>query len=259
VALPLAGAAVTRAGFVPAGGLADGTGADQSRPFGSQPGSSKGASSQPVSSAPVSSAAGSSRAVRTVQPIGPPRPTLVVAGCDPALPLLEAPLSLLDPPVAFAWWPCGSEEALGLAAEGLVHVAGAHLRGMSGDYNTSAARELLRQGAEVIGFCSWWEGLVLRPELAASVTSVADLLHAGLRLVNREPGAEAPRGHRPGGAGWIPDAGNRSSECGRRDCRRPGRCRSRQPAGGACLRPGLRAAGQRAIRPGDPCSMRRLA
>jgi molybdate-binding protein/DNA-binding XRE family transcriptional regulator len=193
VALPLAGAAVTRAGFVPAGGLADGTGADQSRPFGSQPGSSKGASSQPVSSAPVSSAAGSSRAVRTVQPIGPPRPTLVVAGCDPALPLLEAPLSLLDPPVAFAWWPCGSEEALGLAAEGLVHVAGAHLRGMSGDYNTSAARELLRQGAEVIGFCSWWEGLVLRPELAASVTSVADLLHAGLRLVNREPGAEARR------------------------------------------------------------------
>ena len=53
-----------------------------------------------------------------VRPIGPPRPTLVVAGCDPALPLLETPLALLDPPVAFAWWPCGSGEALRLAAAG---------------------------------------------------------------------------------------------------------------------------------------------
>jgi putative molybdopterin biosynthesis protein len=53
-----------------------------------------------------------------VRPIGPPRPTLVVAGCDPALPLLETPLALLDPPIAFAWWPCGSGEALRLAAAG---------------------------------------------------------------------------------------------------------------------------------------------
>jgi molybdate-binding protein len=128
-----------------------------------------------------------------VFPIGPPRPTLVVAGCDPALPLLEAPLGLLDPPIAFAWWPCGSGEALGLAAAGLVHAAGAHLRGPSGDYNTGPAGQLLRDGAEVIGFCSWREGLVLRPELAATVTGVADLMRPGLRLVNREPGAEARR------------------------------------------------------------------
>ena len=40
--------------------------------------------------------------VVAVRPIAPPRPTLVVAGCDPALPLLETPLALLDPPVGFA-------------------------------------------------------------------------------------------------------------------------------------------------------------
>lgn len=34
--------------------------------------------------------------------------------------MLEAPLALPDPPVAFAWWPCGSEQALRLAAAGLV-------------------------------------------------------------------------------------------------------------------------------------------
>ena len=94
--------------------------------------------------------------LRAVRPIGPPRPTLVVAGCDPALPLLETPLALLDPPVSFTWWPCGSQEALRLAAAGLVHVAGAHLRGESGGYSTGpAADRLRRQGAEVVGFCSW--------------------------------------------------------------------------------------------------------
>jgi putative molybdopterin biosynthesis protein len=155
VALPLTGGTVTRAGFVPAGGRL--TGSDE------------------------------------VIPLAPPRPTLVVAGCDPALPLIELPLSLLDPPVSFAWWPCPSQEALSLAAGGLVHVAGAHLRGRAGDYNTGPARELLREGGEVIGFCSWREGLVLRPDLAGQIGGVADIAAAGLRLVNREPGAEARR------------------------------------------------------------------
>jgi putative molybdopterin biosynthesis protein len=52
---------------------------------------------------------------------------------------------------------------------------------------------LLQLGAEVIAFCSWREGLVLRPELAAGIAGVADLHRAGLRVVNREPGAGARR------------------------------------------------------------------
>jgi molybdate-binding protein/transcriptional regulator with XRE-family HTH domain len=155
VALPLSGATVTRAGFTPASGRVSGP--------------------------------------RQVTPLEPRRPTLVVAGCDPALPLLELPLSLLDPPVEFLWWPCASQEALSLAAGGLVHAAGAHLRGRSGDYNTGPAGELLRDGADVVGFCSWREGLVLRPEQATKVGDVAGVLAANLRLVNREPGAEARR------------------------------------------------------------------
>jgi len=156
VALPLAGDTATRAGFLPAGGLA-----------GREPGS--------------------------VRPIGPPRSTLVVAGCDPALPLLEAPLALLDPPVAFAWWPCGSEQALRLAAAGQVHAAGAHLRDQAGGaYNTQRARSLLGgDGAEVVGFSAWREGLALAPGLAGAVQDVGDIARLGLRLVNREAGSEA--------------------------------------------------------------------
>jgi molybdate-binding protein len=129
-----------------------------------------------------------------VLPIGPPRPALVVAGCDPALPLLETPLARLDPPVGFTWWACGSGEALRLAEAGLVHAAGAHLRGRSGEYNTGPARQRLRHGgAEVLGFAAWREGLVLRPDLASTIGGLSDAARCGLRLVNREPGAEARR------------------------------------------------------------------
>ncbi len=161
VALPLRGDTVTRAGFLPAGGLVAKTANDWGRQ------------------------------ARTVRPIQPPRPTLVAAGCDPALPLLEAPLGLLDPPVAFTWWPCSSREALALAAEGLVHVAGTHLRGQDTEYNIGPAAEMLPRGGEVIGFCAWQEGLLLRPDLADDISGVSDLAERGLRLVNREPGAEA--------------------------------------------------------------------
>ena len=160
VALPLRGGTASRSGFLPAGGLLADTGG----------------------------ARGKSRQVR---PIGPPRPTLVAAGCDPALPLLEHPLGLLDPPVAFSWWPCPSQEALRLAADGLVHVAGTHLRGRGTEYNIGPAAKLLPGGGQVIGFCSWQEGLVVRPDLADGIAGVEDVARRSLRLVNREPGAEA--------------------------------------------------------------------
>jgi molybdate-binding protein/DNA-binding XRE family transcriptional regulator len=121
-----------------------------------------------------------------VRPIGPPRPTLVVAGCDPALPLLETPLALLDPPIAFAWWPCGSAEALRLAAAGLVHAAGVHQPG--GEREAGTAIEI-PGGADVVGFAAWREGLVVRP--GTRVRGLEDVARQRLRLVNREAGAQA--------------------------------------------------------------------
>jgi putative molybdopterin biosynthesis protein len=161
VAAPLIGAAATRSGFVPTSGLADGLAPD------------------------------ASPSTRPIWPLGPPRPTLIVAGCDPALPLLEVPLGLLEPAVSLLWWQCASQEALELAANGLAHAAGSHLRDQSGDYNVGPARTQFRQGAEVIGFCAWQEGLVLRPEVAGQISGLADVASVGLRMVNRQPGSEA--------------------------------------------------------------------
>jgi molybdate-binding protein/DNA-binding XRE family transcriptional regulator len=163
VALPLDADLAARLGFGAAGGLMVGGGENQ----GGQ------------------GAQGGQGVQVAVRPIGPPRPTVVVAGCDPALPLLETPLALLDPPLAFAWWPCGSGEALRLAAAGLVHAAGVHRVGPGEGRDTSG----IPGGAEVVGFASWREGLVVRP--GAQVGGLDDVARQGLRLVNREPGAQA--------------------------------------------------------------------
>ena len=162
VALPLRGDTGVGLGFLPAGGLA----------------------------VPRAGSAGAPAAFEeiAVRPIGPPRPTVVVAGCDPALPLLAPPLSLLDPPVAFAWWPCGSGEALRLARAGLVHAAGVHTQTGNGDVGA-----VLPDGAEVVGFTAWREGLTVRPDLRPVVTGLDAIARRGLRIVNREPGAEARR------------------------------------------------------------------
>ncbi|MBV9380393.1 MAG: helix-turn-helix domain-containing protein [Streptosporangiaceae bacterium] len=204
VALPLRGDTAARAGFSPAGGLVaarpetgglvslgviepggvavkwgitggcDASGAGNGGKGGSRTGDGGEGGS-------------GSEGLVAVRPIGPPRPTLVVAGCDPALPLLETPLGLLDPPVAFAWWPCGSAEALRLAAAGLVHAAGVHQT----DARGADSAPDIPGGADVVGFTSWREGLVIRPGLAGAVRGLADIARSGLRLVNREPGAEA--------------------------------------------------------------------
>ncbi|HEX4398040.1 MAG TPA: substrate-binding domain-containing protein [Trebonia sp.] len=180
VALPLRGDAAAGMGFVAAGGQA------------ALPATALPATALPATALPASEATGPAAGTIAVRPIGPPRPTLVVAGCDPALPLLAPPLALLDPPVAFAWWPCGSREALRLAAAGLVHAAGVHLRDADGGYNATAVSHL-PGGAEVVGFTAWREGLVLRPELAPVITGVDSLVKDGRRVVNREAGAEARR------------------------------------------------------------------
>src|SRR5947207_4511 len=87
VALPLDADLAARLGFGAAGGLTVRGGGTQGAQ-GAQ--GSQGAQG-------TQGAQGISGVQVAVRPIGPPRPTVVVAGCDPALPLLETPLALLDP------------------------------------------------------------------------------------------------------------------------------------------------------------------
>ena len=183
VALPLRGDTGAGLGFLPAGGFAvPRVGAEPADAAGAKTGAKVGPE------AGVGATAAAVPEVIAVRPIGPQRPTLLVAGCDPALPLLATPLSLLDPPVAFAWWPCGSGEALRLARAGLVHAAGVHAQA---DGRSGGNGPLIPDGAQMVGFTAWREGLVVASELRAVVTGLDAIARRGLRLVNREPGAEA--------------------------------------------------------------------
>src|SRR5262249_2497613 len=169
VALPLRGDAAAGMSFVPASGLVV-----------------QAEAGQPVE-APAGTAAKDTIAVR---PIGPPRPTLVVPGCVPPLPLRAPRPGRLAPPVAFAWWPCGSQEALRLAAAGLVHAAGVHLRDSDGGYNATAVGGL-PGGAEMAGFTAWRGGLAIRVGINGTVNGLGGGAKHQLRPGNREPGAEA--------------------------------------------------------------------
>jgi putative molybdopterin biosynthesis protein len=111
--------------------------------------------------------------------------SLLLAGCDPALPLLGGPVAGLSEGWSLDWWPCGSTEASRLVRERLVHAAAIH-------YPT-AEREHHLRGPDLasIGFAKWKEGLLLRPDQNLEVTSLGEAARSRLRWVNREPGAQA--------------------------------------------------------------------
>lgn len=170
VAFPLLRHAATDIGFRPASAVVEATA------------KAKASSSHPMVSA------------RQISLLGP---TVVIAGCDPALPLLAVSLSHLDPPLGLLWWPCGSDAALDLLRQGLVHVAGVHgpESGSEPSGGPAPASTASTTTADLVrvGFAGWREGLIVRPELSGRVSSLPDLERARVRLVNREHGSEARR------------------------------------------------------------------
>lgn len=112
--------------------------------------------------------------------------TLVVAGCDPALPLLAEPVAAAHAGWTVEWWSCSSGEALRLLDQGLVHAAAVHRP--SGHEEDSGRPTLSAR----IGFSGWREGVLLPREGAAGgARSLGEVVDRRLRWVNRELGSEA--------------------------------------------------------------------
>jgi molybdate-binding protein len=120
-----------------------------------------------------------------LQSIATSGPSLAVAGCDPALALLAGPLERHRPSTSLVWWSCNNTAGRQLLEAGAVHTAAVHRQ---------AHEEPTRPpGHEVVGFAAWREGMVVSSKYAGTVQSLRQALDLGLRLVNREPGAEARR------------------------------------------------------------------
>jgi putative molybdopterin biosynthesis protein len=121
------------------------------------------------------------------------RENLILAGCDPALPILATWLRESPPSVRLNCLHAPSRQALEALARGLTHFAGTHLLDeASGEYNVPFVRRLFaRRGAIVVNLARWEEGLVVLSGNPLGIRSAADLTRPRVRLIQRERGAGA--------------------------------------------------------------------
>ncbi len=119
--------------------------------------------------------------------------TVVVTGCDPALPVVAAQLRRSHPACGLTWLPSGSLQALRWLREGAAHIAGIHLRDpRTGQENVPLVRRLLGgRRALVLGFATWEEGLIVAAGNRRGIHGVADLARLNLAIINREAGSGA--------------------------------------------------------------------
>jgi molybdate-binding protein/DNA-binding XRE family transcriptional regulator len=121
------------------------------------------------------------------------RANLIVAGCDPALPVLAAWLGESARSVPLRCVHATSRGALDLLAGGLTHCAGTHLLDeASGEYNLPFVRRLFRRrGAIVVNLARWEEGFVVAPGNPLAIRTATDLTRKRVRVIQRERGAGA--------------------------------------------------------------------
>ncbi len=114
---------------------------------------------------------------------------LLLAGCDPALSLLNDAVHLSGFEIISV--PCSSRRALEWLKKGRVHAAGSHLLDRAtGDYNLPNIRRLLPDNSvRVITFATWEQGLVVSRGNPKSIRAIADLAGKSVRIVNREKGS----------------------------------------------------------------------
>ncbi len=130
--------------------------------------------------------------VRPFHDMGIESDRLIVAGCDPAMPLLARHVWKQNG-VELIPAGCSSLQALKWLKDGRIHVAGTHLRaGTSGGSNLSVIDKLFPGGEiRVVTFASWEEGLVVARTNPKSISGVGDLIRKDVTVINREIGAGA--------------------------------------------------------------------
>ena len=122
---------------------------------------------------------------------------LLLMGCDPALPVLGAHVSLLLPGLRAHCLFASSGRALNMLFQGGSHVAATHFHNEGADQaNVAAVAKLVGtsgRACRVLTFADNEEGLMVAPGNPLDIRGVEDLARPGLRFVNREPGAALRR------------------------------------------------------------------
>jgi molybdate-binding protein/DNA-binding XRE family transcriptional regulator len=121
------------------------------------------------------------------------RGRLLVSGCDPAISVLARHVQAAGVELVLAHR--NSSRSLALLKEGLVHVAGTHLRDeRSGESNLlEIGRMFPKKSVAAISFAVWEEGIVTARGNPKSIRGVEDLARPDIEIVNREEGAGSRR------------------------------------------------------------------
>jgi molybdate-binding protein/transcriptional regulator with XRE-family HTH domain len=118
-----------------------------------------------------------------------PESTLVIAGCDPLVGLLVRELAQHHR-IRVLPLLRSSAQALELLRQGLVHVAGVHVTDADGrSTNDAVVRARLGSGSRLLHQVRWESGVAVGTDRRER--SVAALLRAKVRWVNREEGSAA--------------------------------------------------------------------
>ncbi len=98
---------------------------------------------------------------------------LLIAGCDPALSLLNEILASYG--IEIVSVPCSSRTSLQWLKQGKVHAAGSHLFDRTtGDYNVPIIQRVFSKGSvRVVTFAVWEQGLVLQRGNPKGIRSIA--------------------------------------------------------------------------------------
>ena len=114
---------------------------------------------------------------------------ILIAGCDPGISVLARHVQAAGVELVLAHR--NSSQALALLKEGVVHIAGTHLRDEeSGESNIPEIGRLFPKNAvAVISFAIWDEGIVTANGNPKSIKEIGDFARADVSIVNREPGA----------------------------------------------------------------------
>jgi putative molybdopterin biosynthesis protein len=114
---------------------------------------------------------------------------LLISGCDPGGAILGRHLQRqgIDLVVAYQ----NSSRSLELLKQGVVHVAGCHIRDeKTGESNLPVIKKLFgKESVGVFSFALWEEGILVARGNPKGIHSIADFTRPDVRITNREPGA----------------------------------------------------------------------
>ena len=118
---------------------------------------------------------------------------IVIAGCDPAMHLVEAHLHPRFGSPTVVGRTMGSLSALKALKQEEAHIAGIHIVDpVSGEYNLPFLKTHLKGKAfTVVRFAGWEQGFMVKEGNPKGVRTISDLEKRGIKFVNRESGAGA--------------------------------------------------------------------